>query len=155
MESAVVKSHVESVCPLPEQTESTVDILARQVRELEYRADKYFQHLENVEEMCEQAQADIKRFQLEADERREIVKRDAEVQAKLYSAFKEMNERVKKLPEGKDATLRDGRIPDAVQNALRYTTSARVCRYIKIGCALVFDTVAAYALFKITKPLFF
>ena len=49
----------------------------------------------------------------------------------------------------------EDKMPDTVQNALRYTTSARVCRYIKIGCASVFDTVAAYALFEVTKPFFF
>ena len=58
--------------------------LQRQVCELEKRVDKYFQNLENVEEMCEEAKAEIKRFQLKADESKEIVKRDAEVQAKLF-----------------------------------------------------------------------
>lgn len=32
----------------------------------------------------------------------------------------------------------EDKMPDAAtRNALRYTTSARVCRYVKIGCPLV------------------
>ena len=49
----------------------------------------------------------------------------------------------------------EDREPEAARNASRYTTRARVCRYIKMGCALVLDSVAAYAWFKITKPFFF
>ena len=156
MDSARVENDVESVCHLPDEKESTADKLQRQLWELEERVNKYFDHLDNVEEMCEQAKADIERFQLKAKMEKEIVKKDAEIQAKLFSAVREMNERVKGMKE-QDTTphAQEDKMPDAVQNALRYTTSARVCRYIKIGCALVFDIVAAYALFKVTKPFFF
>ena len=65
-----------------------------------------------------------------------------------------MNEKMKRIKETV-ATKHEEKMPDGTKNALRYTTSAIVYRYIKIGCAWVFDTVAAYALFKITKPLFF
>ena len=107
-------------------------------------------------EMCEQAKANIEGFQLKAKVEKEFVKKDAEIQAKLYSAVKELNEKVKKMKEN-DTTVhaQEDRMPESTQNALRYTTSARVGRYIKTGCALVFDSVAAYALFTITKPFFF
>lgn len=151
------ESHEELVGHLTEEKESTTDRLQRQVCELENRVDKYLHNLENVEEMCEQARTDIKRFQVEANETKEIVKKDADVQPKLFSALSEMNEKVKRMEE-KDATITplEGKLPDAAtQNALRYTTSAQVRRYIKIGCALIFDTVAAYALCNLTKPLLF
>ena len=107
-------------------------------------------------EMCEQAKANIEGFQLKAKVEKEFVKKDAEIQAKLYSVVKELNEKAKKMKDN-DTTVhaQEDRLPEAARNALRYTTSARVCRYIKIGCALVFDSVAAYALFTITKPFFF
>ena len=84
------------------------------------------------------------------------MRKDAEMQAKLYAAVKALNEKVKKMKEN-DTTVQvhEDRVPEAAPNASRYTTSARVCRYIKIGCVLVFDSVAAYALFTITKPFFF
>ena len=83
------------------------------------------------------------------------MKEDAEIRDKLYSAVKELNEKVKKMKEN-DTTVhaQENRMPEAAWNASRYTTSARVCRYIKIGYALVFDNVAAYALFKITNHSF-
>jgi len=33
----------------------------------------------------------------------------------------------------------EDKIPDATQNGLRYTTGARVCHHIKVGCSLLFD----------------
>ncbi len=108
------------------------------------------------EEMCEQANADVERFQLKATVEREILKKDAEMQMKLFSAVREMNDKVKRMKEQDTAPhAQEDKMPDAAQNALRYTTSYRVCRYIKIGCGLVLDTVAAYALFKVSKPFFF
>ena len=150
MDSAVVvKNHLQ--CAVPDKEESTSDRWQRQFQELEKRVDKYFDDLDNVQEMCEQAQVDVERFQLKANVEKEIAKKDAELQVKLFSAVKEMSEKVNGMKE-QDTTSPEDKMPDAAQNALRYTTSARVCRFIKIGCALVFDTVAAYALFKITKP---
>ena len=156
MDSTTVKHNLESMRHMPGEKESSIDRLQRQLYELEKRVDKYFDNLDNVEEMCEQAKADMEWFKLKAEAEKDIVKKDAEIQAKLYSAVKEMNEKVKRMEE-KDTTAhaQEDKIPDAAQNSLRYTTSARVCRYLKIGCALVLDSVAAYTLFKITKPFFF
>ena len=156
MISSAVKNQLESTWSLPDEKESTIDRLQRQLHELEKRVDKYFDDLDDAKEMCEQAKANIERFQLKAKVEKELVRKDAEIQAKLYSAVKELNEKVKKMKEN-DTTVhaQENRLPEAARNASRYTTSARVCRYIKIGCALVFDSVAAYALFTITKPFFF
>ena len=156
MVSSPVKNQLESTWGLPGEKESCIDRLQRQLHELEKRVDKYFDDLENVEEMCEQAKANIERFQLRAKVGKELVKKDAEIQAKLYSAVKELNEKAKKMKENDTAVhAQEDREPEAARNASRYTTRARVCRYIKMGCALVLDSVAAYALFKITKPFFF
>ena len=112
--------------------------------------------------MCTPTQANAKRFQLKASEEEKIVKKDAEIQdiqAKFYSAFKEMKEKVERMKE-KDTTphAQEDKMPDAAtRNVLRCTTSARRSRYVKIGCALVFDSVslAAYVPFNVTKPLLF
>ena len=156
MVSSPVKNQLESTWSLPDEKESCVDRLQRQLHELEKRVNKYFDDLENVEEMCEQAKANIERFQLKAKVDKELVEKNAEIQAKLYLAVKELNEKVKKMKQN-DTTVhaQEDRVPEAARNASRYTTRARWCRYIKISCALVFDSVAAYALFKITKTFFF
>ena len=58
--------------------------MQRQVCELENRDEKYLHNSENVKEMCEQARANIKRFQLEAKETKEIVKKDEDIQAPAF-----------------------------------------------------------------------
>lgn len=101
--------------------------------------------IDNVEEMCKQAQADVKQFQLRAEAEKEMVKKDADIEAKLFSKpFRK--EKVERM-EVKDETPPEEKFPDAgTRNVLRYTTSRKqVCRFIKIGCALVLDAVGAYA----------
>ncbi len=67
-----------------------------------------------------------------------------------------MNNKVKRMKEKDTAPhAQEDKMPDAALNALTYTISYRVCRYIKIGYGLVLDTVAAYVLFTVTKPFFF
>ena len=157
MVSSPVNNQLESTWSLPNEKESCIAYrLQRQLHELEKRVDKYFDDLDDAKEMCEQAKANIEGFQLKAKVEKELVRKDAEMQAKLYAAVKALNEKVKKMKEN-DTTVQvqEDRVPEAAPNASRYTTSARVCRYIKIGCVLVFDSVAAYALFTITKPFFF
>lgn len=157
MNLSAVANDLEPVHHIPDQKESTADRLRRQFCDLEKRVDKYFVDLEKAEEMCKLTRADAKRFQLKAKEEKETVEKDAEIQAKFYSAFKEMKEKVERMKE-KDMTphAQVVKMPDAAtRNALWYTTSARVCRYVKIGCALVFDSVAAYVFFKVTEPFLF
>ncbi|KAL9986506.1 hypothetical protein ACROYT_G000667 [Oculina patagonica] len=93
MASICVKNYVKSVRHFPDGKESTADKLQRQLRELERRVDKYFDDLDNVEIICEQAKADIERFQLKAKVEKEILKKDAEIQMKLFSAVREMNDK--------------------------------------------------------------
>ena len=157
MNPAAVKDHLKSESYSLNKQESTADKLQRQLGELERRVDKYFDDLNNVEEMCKDAQAKVKRFQLRAEARKEIVKKDAEIQAKLFSRMKGMQEKLKRMEVKDDhETPPEEKTPDASTiNALRYTTTARVCRFIKIGCTLVLDAVGAYALFKMTHPYLF
>ena len=45
------------------------------------------------------------------------------------------------------------KMPEAAENAHNcHWSSVSLCQ---IGCALVFDAVAAYGLFKLTQPYFF
>ena len=141
---------------LPENEESTADILQRQLNELERRVETCFDSFDLFEEMCRQTKADVKRFELKAQAEREIARKDAEIQAKLFSELQEIKHKMKKMEIKEDETPPEEKKPDAAtRNALRYTTGARVCRFIKIGCVMVLDAVAAYGLFKITQPYLF
>jgi len=85
------------------------------------------------------------------------VKKDAEIQAKLFSQMKGMQEKLKRIEVNDDheAPLEETTPDASTINALRYTTTARVCRFVKIGCSLVLDAVGAYMLFKMTQPYLF
>jgi len=157
MNPAAVKDNLKSESYSLDKQESTADKLKRQLGELERRVDKYFEDLDNVEEMCKEAQEKVKRLQLTAQAKREIVKKDAEIQAKLFSQMKEMQEKLKRMEVKDDhETPPEEKTPDASTiNALRYTTTSRVCRFVKIGCTLLLDAVGAYLLFKMTQPYLF
>ena len=78
---------------VPGKEESVYDKVVREFRELEKNADKYFDNLDAVEEMCYKAKKDVQRFRLKAETDKELLKRDAAVRAKLYSSVLAMKVR--------------------------------------------------------------
>ena len=52
MVSTVTENRMQSSSAVPDEDESAVDRMIRQFRELEKRANKYFDDLDKVEEMC-------------------------------------------------------------------------------------------------------
>ena len=104
--------------------------------------------------MCQRAKQDVERIQLEAQAKKEIAKRDAVFQANLCFAVQEMTGKRKRMKVREETTAADEKGPEPTRNAERDTWTGRVCRYVKIGCSLVFDAVAVYGLFKLTQPYF-
>ena len=137
---------------VPGNKESVYDKVVKEFCELEKNADKYFDNLDAVEEMCYKVKKDAQRFRLKAEADKELLKRDAAVRAKLFSSVLAMKLRpIKEEP----TCSSEEKMPEAAENAQRLTFTGRVCRYVKIGCALVFDAVTAYGVFKLTQPYFF
>ena len=154
MASTSIKSRQESSRNLSYKAKSFVGKCEREFRELKQRADKYFYDLDKVEEMCQRAKQDVERIQLEAQAKKEIAKRDAVFQANLYFAVQEMTGKRKRMKVREETTAADEKGPEPARNTERDTLTGRVCRYVKIGCSLVFDAVAVYGLFKLTQPYF-
>ena len=93
--------------------ESVYDKVVKEFRELEKNANKYFDNLDTVEEMCYKAKRDAQRFRLKAEADKELLKRDAALRAKLYSAVQEM----KVLPIKKEPTCSSQeKMPEAAEN---------------------------------------
>ena len=150
--STAIDDRVDYLSKVRGKEESVYDKVVREFRELEKNADKYFDNLDAVEEMCHQAKKDAQRFRLKAEADKELLKRDAAVRAKLFSSVLAMKLRpIKEEP----TCSSEEKMPEAAENAQRLTFTGRVCRYVRIGCALVFDAVAAYTLFRFTHPYFF
>ena len=72
MASTSIKSRQESSRSLSYKAKSFVGKCEREFRELKQRADKYFDDLDKVEEMCQRAKQDVERIQLEAQVKKEM-----------------------------------------------------------------------------------
>ena len=90
--STAIGSRMEYSSKVRGKEKSVYDKVAREFRELEKNADKYFDNLDAVEEMCYQAKKEknAETFRLKAEAVKEIFKKDAAVRVKLYSTIIEM-----------------------------------------------------------------
>ena len=155
--SAVTKSHKENILSKPK--ESRRERSQRELNELKNRLRKYQQHLNNVEEMYEETKEEIERIQKQAEHQRDMVKNESAREARMMAKLTEMNEEFDKVKgENKRAASDEVRqviLDKSAKVAARHTTAYRVMRFVKIGCVLVLDSVAAYTLYHFTKPLLF
>lgn len=155
--SAVTKSHKKNILSKPK--ESRRERSQRELNELKNRLRKYQQHLNNVEEMYKETKEEIERIQKQAEHRREMVKNESAREARMMAKLTEMNEEFDKV-KGENKTAASDEVRQVILDksakvAARHTTAYRVMRFVKIGCVLVLDSVAAYTLYHFTKPLLF
>lgn len=151
--SAVTKSHKENILSKPK--ESRRERSQRELNELKNRLRKYQQHFNNVEEMYEETKEEIERIQKQAEHRREMVKNESAREARMMAKLTEMNEEFDKVKGENKTAVRQVILDKSGKVAARHTTAYRVMRFVKIGCVLVLDSVAAYTLYHFTKPLLF
>ena len=151
--SAVTKSHKENILSKPK--ESRRERSQRELNELKNRLRKYQQHLNNVEEMYEETKEEIERIQKQAEHRREMVKNESAREARMMAKLTEMNEEFDKVKGENKTAVRQVILDKSGKVAARHTTAYRVMHFVKIGCVLVLDSVAAYTLYHFTKPLLF
>ena len=151
--SAVTKSHKENILSKPK--ESRRERSQRELNELKNRLRKYQQHLNNVEEMYEETKEEIERIQKQAEHRREMVKNESAREARMMAKLTEMNEEFDKVKGENKTAVRQVILDKSGKVAARHTTAYRVMRFVKIGCVLVLDSVAAYILYHFTKSLLF
>lgn len=151
--SAVTKSHKENILSKPK--ESRRERSQRELNELKNRLRKYQQHFNNVEEMYEETKEEIERIQKQAEHRREMVKNESAREARMTAKLTEMNEEFDKVKGENKTAVRQVILDKSGKVAARHTTAYRVMRFVKIGCVLVLDSVAAYTLYHFTKPLLF
>lgn len=151
--SAVTKSHKENILNKPK--ESRRERSQRELNELKNRLRKYQQYLNNVEEMYEETKEEIERIQKQAEHRREMVKNESAREARMMAKLTEMNEEFDKVKGENKTAVRQVILDKSGKVAARHTTAYRVMRFVKIGCVLVLDSVAAYTLYHFTKPLLF
>ena len=153
MSALVTKSHKENILSKPK--ESRRERSQRELNELKNRLRKYQQHLNNVEEMYEETKEEIERIQKQAEHRREMVKNESAREARMMAKLTEMNEEFDKVKGENKTAVRQVILDKSGKVAARHTTAYRVMRFVKIGCVLVLNSVAAYTLYHFTRPLLF
>ena len=153
MESDLEKRPVQSALFSIEEEEDDVTKWHRQFCLLTHKLEKYFGGLDEAEKLCERAREELETLQLKMREKYEIMEQNAARKLKLISAIIEAKQKLRMELENAARSLEEI-MSDAAQNALKYETSGWVCRCIKTGRALVFNTVAAYALYRITQLYF-
>lgn len=137
------------------QKESATERLQQDLKEMRKRVHEYRKHLVHVKEMFEETKVNIKRFQAKAEQQCKMVLQDAAREAKIMSHLTEISKELEKLKEKNSTPLRNAKeIPDAAKSPAKHTIAYKIMRYVKIGCILVLDSVAAYTLFDITRPFF-
>lgn len=151
--SAVTKSHKENILSKPK--ESRRERSQRELNELKNRLRKYQQDFNNVEEMYEETKEEIERIQKQAEHQRDMVKNESAREARMMAKLTEMNEEFDKVKGENKTAVRQVILDKSGKVAARHTTAYRVMRFVKIGCVLVLDSVAAYTLYHFTKPLLF
>lgn len=157
MSALVAKSHKKNIFRQPK--ESRRERSQRELNELKNRLRKYQEHLNHIEEMYEETKEEIERIQTTAEHRREMVKKESEREARMMAKLTEMNKEFDRVKaENKTASSDEVRqviLDKSAKVAARHTTAYRVMRFVKIGCVLLLDSVAAYTLYRFTRPLLF
>lgn len=157
MSAIVAKSHKKNIFRQPK--ESRRERSQRELNELKNRLRKYQEHLNHIEEMYEETKEEIERIQTTAEHRREMVKKESEREARMMAKLTEMNKEFDRVKaENKTASSDEVRqviLDKSAKVAARHTTAYRVMRFVKIGCVLLLDSVAAYTLYRFTRPLLF
>ena len=157
MSALVTKSHEENIFPKPK--ESRRERSQRELNELKNRLRKYQEHLNHAEEMYEETKEEIERIQTKAEHQRELVKNESAREARMMAKLTEMKKEFDKV-KGENKTAASDDVCQVILDksakvAARHTTAYRVTRFVKIGCVLLLDSVAAYTLYHFTKPLLF
>ena len=153
MSALVTKSHEENIFPKPK--ESRRERSQRELNELKNRLRNYQEHLNHAEEMYEETKEEIERIQTKAEHQRELVKNESAREARMMAKLTEMNEEFDKVKGENKTAVRQVILDKSGKVAARHTTAYRVMRFVKIGCVLLLDSVAAYTLYHFTKPLLF
>lgn len=153
METALEKRPVQSAEFSNQERKNDITRWHRQICLLTYTLEKHFLGVDEADKLCQRAQEELQTLGLKMREKYEIIEQNAARKLELISALIEVKKKLKMELE-KAARALEEMISDEAQNALRYEGSALVCRCIKTGCAVVFNTIAVYALFRIIQFFF-
>lgn len=150
-----MKTHVDSTS---NDMQSATERWKKALLNLQNHLQDFKDDLARTENMFEETKEDIELAQSRADRNRQFLKKNS---ARQHRTLKKVTE-LEKLVNSK--TLHENtafkvsqywRMTNANTEGSQNTLSQGIARLLKIGSVALLETVAAYTLFRISKPFFF
>lgn len=147
-----MKTHVDSTS---NDMQSATERLKKALLNLQNHLQDFKDDLARTENMFEETKEDIELAQSRADRNRQFLEKDSARQDRTLKKVTELEKLVnsKRLHENK--TSQYWRMTNANTEGSQNILSQGIARLLKIGAVALLETVAAYTLFRISKPFFF
>ena len=147
-----MKTHVDSTS---NDMKSATERWKKALLNLQNHLQDFKDDLARTENMFEETKEDIELAQSRADSNRQFLKKDS---ARQHRTLKKVT-KVEKLVNSKrlheNTASQYWRMTTANTEGSQNTLSQGIARLLKIGAVALLETVAAYTLFRISKPFFF
>ena len=146
-----MKTHVDSTSnDMPSATERWKKALLN----LQNPLQDFKDDLARTENMFEETKEDIE-AQFRADRNRQFLKKDSARQDRTLKKVTELEKLVNSKTLHENTASQYWRMTNANTEGSQNTLSQGIARLLKIGSVVLLETVAAYTLFRISKPFFF
>lgn len=146
-----MKTHVDSTSnDMPSATERWKKALLN----LQNHLQDFKDDLARTENMFEETKEDIE-AQFRADRNRQFLKKDSARQDRTLKKVTELEKLVNSKTLHENTASQYWRMTNANTEGSQNTLSQGIARLLKIGSVALLETVAAYTLFRISKPFFF
>ena len=146
-----MKTHVDSTSnDMPSATERWKKALLN----LQNHPQDFKDDLARTENMFEETKEDIE-AQFRADRNRQFLKKDSARQDRTLKKVTELEKLVNSKTLHENTASQYWRMTNANTEGSQNTLSQGIARLLKIGSVALLETVAAYTLFRISKPFFF
>jgi len=135
--------------------QSATKRLKKALLNLQNRLQDFKDDLARTENMFEETKEDIELAQSRADRNRQFLKKDSARQDRTLKKVTELEKLVNSKRLHENTASQYWRMTNAKTEGSQNTLSQGIARLLKIGSVALLETVAAYTLFRISKPFFF
>ena len=147
-----MKTHVDSTS---DDMQSATERLKKALLNLQNHLQDFKDDLARTENMFEETKEDIELAQSRADRNRQFLKKDSARQDRTLKKVTELEKLVNSKRLHANTASQYWRMTNASTEGSQNTLSQGIARLLKIGSVALLETVAAYTLFRISKPFFF
>ena len=147
-----MKTHVDSTS---NDMQSATERLKKALLNLQNRLQDFKDDLARTENMFAETKEDIQLAQSRADRNRQFLKKDSARQDGTLKKVTELEKLVNSKRLHENTASQHWQMTNAKTEGSQNTLLQGIARLLKIGSVALLETVAAYTLFRISKPFFF